>query len=88
MHILSWPFLNWVGRGLRTRLGMMAAQIPPSPHRRDPEVSKHFQVAGDPPKPREDEKPPFLQPHEKPHDDPKQEPQYHPAPDRPEMPAR
>lgn len=36
--------VKWMWRGLLTRLGMMAAQIPPPPHRRDPEVSKHFQV--------------------------------------------
>ena len=36
--------LKWIWRGLLTRLGMMTAQIPPPPHRRDPKVSQHFQV--------------------------------------------
>jgi len=36
--------LKWMWRGLLTRLGLMTAQIPPPPHRRDPEVSQLFQV--------------------------------------------
>ena len=36
--------LKWMWRGLITRLGLMTAEIPPPPHRRDPEVSEIFQV--------------------------------------------
>ncbi|MEI7925970.1 MAG: hypothetical protein WCI61_07285 [Chloroflexota bacterium] len=36
--------LKWMWRGLITRLGLMAGEIPPPPHRRNPEVSAHFQV--------------------------------------------
>ena len=36
--------LKWMWRGLITRLGLMAGEIPPPPHRRDPEVSQHFMV--------------------------------------------
>lgn len=65
--------LKWMWRGLMTRLGLMAAQIPPPPHRRDPEVSQHFQVA-----PMEEHNPPpggaVVG------DEPKHEPQAHPHP--------
>ena len=66
--------LKWMWRGLITRLGMMTAQIPPPPHRRDPEVSKHFQVEP-------------IETHDPPPgavgraaDEPKVEPQAHPHP--------
>ncbi|MGE3855343.1 MAG: hypothetical protein AB7G21_00150 [Dehalococcoidia bacterium] len=64
--------LKWMWRGLLTRIGIMTQQIPPPPHRRDPEVSKHFQV-----EPVEEQD---LPPTEAAGDDPKQQPQAHPHP--------
>ena len=36
--------LKWIWRGLMRRFGMMASEIPPPPHLRDPEVAEHFLV--------------------------------------------
>ncbi len=63
--------LKWMWRGLVTRLGLMAGEIPPPPHRRDPEVSRHFQV-----EPLEEhDLPPVV-----PRSDPRLAPQAHPHP--------
>lgn len=66
--------LKWMWRGLITRLRLMTAQIPPPPHRRDPDVSEHFQVEP-------------IEEHDMPPqgvagvaDEPKREPQQHPHP--------
>jgi hypothetical protein len=64
--------LKWMWRGLLTRIGLMTAQIPPPPHRRDPEVSALFQV-----EPIEEHD---LPPMATGGDDPKQNPQAHPHP--------
>lgn len=64
--------LKWIWRGLLTRLGMMAAEVPPPPHRRDPEVSQHFQV--------EREERHDLPPRSVPGDEPRREAQHHPHP--------
>ncbi len=71
--------LKWMWRGLVTRLGLMAGEIPPSPHCRDPEVSKHFQV-----EPCEEHDLPPVIPRS---DPPRLGPQAHPHPsDRPGQP--